>query len=69
MTLYTTLEIDETDTDVKVEFTSEFGEIVIEEINDDLGNDIYLDSKNMATLFDECHEYAANNEFIPLENN
>jgi len=59
MTLLTTIEVDEIDTPVEVEFNSEFGSVEITAVTDDLGNDVPLNYHQEMILTDMCHELAA----------
>ena len=60
MTLVTTIEVDEVDTTVEVEFYPNYGEMTIASIVDDAtGNDVMVNQYQMATLIDLCHEEAA----------
>jgi hypothetical protein len=68
MTSYTTIEIDEIETEIKIEFTNRFGEIEIDLITDiTTGNAIAPDLLNEWNI-EDLHEFAANQEFIPVEN-
>lgn len=68
MTSYTTIEIDEIETEVKIEFTNRFGEMEIDLITDiATGNAIAPDLLNEWD-FENLHEFATNQEFIPVEN-
>lgn len=75
MKLYTTIEIDETETELAVEFTAIFGEVEIQKITDVVTGDAIcpdllgeIDGMALDTLYNECYEFAANNEVIPVEN-
>lgn len=59
MTLITTIEVDEQDTTVEVEFEAQYGEVIIHSITD-AGSDVIVNQYQMAVLYDLCHEEAAN---------
>ena len=70
------IEIDEVETEVRVEFTSNFGEVEIQTITDVVSNDNIcpdlLDGQmtkiGVERLYDELREVAAYAEYIPTEN-
>lgn len=75
MKLYTTIEIDETLTELAVEFTALFGDVEIQKITNVVTGDAIcpdllgeIDGMALDALYDECFEFAANNEVIPVEN-
>ncbi len=60
MTLITTIEVDEIDTTVEVDFDRYFnGGIVINQVTDDLGNEVEINQFQEMILTDACHELAA----------
>lgn len=68
-----TIEIDEVETEISVEFTNQFGEIEIDLITDvNTGNAIapdLLDKHTSDIIYDELHEVVADSkEDIELEN-
>lgn len=70
MTYLTTLEIDEIETEVKVDFTNRFGEIEITGMSDADNNEIapdLLSEINTVKLYDDLASYA-DDEQIELEN-
>lgn len=70
MTYLTTLEIDEIETEVKVDFTNRFGEIEITGMSDSDNNEIapdLLSEINTAKLYADLASYA-DDEQIELEN-
>ena len=59
MTLVTTIEVDEIDTTIEVEFENRTGHVQIIQVTDDLGNEVEITAHQEMILTDACHELAA----------
>jgi len=72
MKLHTTIEIEEVETNIVIDFEMQFGQPIINKITDvESGCAICpdLDETNISDiLYNEILEYAANHECLPLEN-